>query len=122
MYKFTFSIRFYLGVAFIIISLVLGKATTALFFIYYQDPFLRWVSLAVYVLSWPLLFLGIWWAGREYYSQFKKYTSYQYYHQSLQRGTKKVYHKTKELGLQAREKVRQKIHEKRLTHWNKKSS
>ena len=51
--------------------------------------------LIVYIVSWPMLFLGIWWAGKDYYDAVKKYFSYKYYHEHMKKGTRKAIAKTK---------------------------
>ena len=109
-----FSPRFFLGIVFIVTSLVLGKVTFALFLLFFRDPAnapIGWASLGLYILTWPMLILGIWWAGKEYYESIKRYVTYRYYHESVKAGTKKVYRKTKELHT----RVKAKFHRKNST-------
>ena len=108
--EFDFSWKFYLGVVMVIASLVIGKIAAAVFILYLDDATLRWLSILVYILTWPLLFAGIWWVGKEYYDSIRRYTSYRFYHESLKKGTRKAIGKTKELG----SKVQQKVRERRL--------
>ena len=92
------STKFYLGITLIAISLLGGAATKFLFFLYFYDEFIRWAMLVIYIATWPMLVVGVWWAGRGYYEAMKKYFSYQFYHQSMVRGAKGAYNKTKSVG------------------------
>ena len=105
MMKYTFSLRFYLGVIFIVTSIIVGKITSVLFFLHLNDPTSRYISLAGYLLSWPLLFWGIWWVGKEYGDAVRRYVSYQFYHQSIKAGTKKAVEKTKQFHSHVEEKI-----------------
>ncbi len=102
-----FSWKFYLGVVMIIASLVLGKIAAAIFILYLDDATIRWLSAVIYILTWPLLFIGIWWVGKEYYDSIRRYASYRFYHESLKKGTQKAIGKTKELKSKVQEKVRE---------------
>ncbi len=106
MQQYRFSFRFYVGIALIILSLIIGNITKVFFLLYFNDPDIRWISLIIYLLSWPMLIMGAWWAGRETYQALKRYFSYRFYHQQLKEGTKRVYHRTREL----KDKVKQRIH------------
>ena len=106
--------KFYWGIILIIVSLIIGKVTTATFLFYFTDPPLRWLSVVVYLLSWPLLIIGIWWVGSEYYTHLKKYFTYRHYHESLKAGTRRVVDRTKEKTRQLQEQVRQRLHRKNL--------
>lgn len=105
------SVRFYLGISFIILSLVMGKITTGVFLSCTLRKALCagfWPSVVTYVISWPLLILGVYWVGREYYNQIRKYISYKFYHESLKRGTRKAVWKTRELKRRLGKKIRDK--------------
>lgn len=84
------SAKFYAGVSLIVLSLIIGKITLAIFVLHLNNVLVRWGSLIMYMITWPMLILGIWWVGEEYYSAIKKYLTYRYYHE-------KVYHHTKHL-------------------------
>lgn len=106
-YRFTF--RFYLGIVLIVFSLVLGGVTKVLFIVYFHSQLMRWMSVVLYALSWPILILGAYWAGRESYDAIHKYAGYRYYHEHLKRHTRRAYHKTREL----KERVKGKLAERR---------
>tara|TARA_Y100000310_G_C20657932_1_gene803022 strand:- start:1423 stop:1911 length:489 start_codon:yes stop_codon:yes gene_type:complete len=121
------SVKFYGGIAMIFLSLIIGKITFAILVLNFRDnnP-LYWWSLIIYILSWPMLIIGVWWVGEEYYRQVKRYISYKFYHESVKSGTKKVYHHTKSGTQKVYHKTRhhtKNIHEKvkgRLKKKNKK--
>lgn len=104
-----YSIKFYVGIALVIVSLIVGKITTITFFLYLNDTFIRTISMVLYILSWPALIVGAIWIGREYAHAIKKYASYQFYGQSLKKGTQKALSKTKQIHEQVREQVKTKI-------------
>ncbi len=118
MQQYRFSLQFYIGIVLIILSLIIGNVTKVFILLYFNDPDIRWISLIIYVLSWPILIVGAWWAGRETYQALKRYFSYRFYHQHLKEGTKRVYHRTQEL----KEKVRRRMHRgKRIARMEKES-
>lgn len=106
MFKLKFSLKFYIGIIFIIMSLIVGNLSKILFFLYFNEVTLRLVWALIYLISWPLLFAGIWWAGSETYANIRKYFSYRYYKDHLKEGTQKVYYRTKELKEKVKEKIR----------------
>lgn len=110
--KFKYSHTFYLGIFLVIASLLLGKLTLAITIIYFENPIIRWSSIVVYALTWPLLILGAVLIGKEYANTVYKYCSYKYYHASLKEGTKKALEatktKTKQLHSQVTNKLRKK--------------
>ncbi len=95
MFKLKYTLKFYLGAVLFIFSLILGKITLTTFIVYYKISWIRWLSLIVYIISWPMLIIGVWWVGKEYAKALNKYFSYKFYHKSLKSGTQKAYHKTK---------------------------
>lgn len=118
MQQYRFSFQFYIGIVLIILSLIIGNVTKVFILLYFNDPDIRWISVMIYILSWPMLIVGAWWAGRETYQALKRYFSYRFYHQHLKEGTQKVYHRTKEL----KERVKQRIHrEKRVAGMERES-
>jgi hypothetical protein len=82
-----FTLKFYMGVILIVASLTLGKLTIASF-LWSQSSIGQWISIIVYVLSWPMLFWGAWLAGKEYTNSIKKYNSFKFYHDSAKKGAK----------------------------------
>lgn len=104
-----YSFKFYMGIIFIILSLLIGKITTLSFFFHLNDPLIRNLSIVIYILSWPLLIVGAIWVGREYANSIKKYASYRFYGQTIKKGTQHAIHKTKQIHNQVREQVKTKI-------------
>lgn len=105
MFQLKFSLKFYMGIIFIILSLIVGNLSKILFFLYFNEVSLRLVWAVIYLISWPLLFAGIWWAGSETYENIRKYFSYRFYREHIKEGTQKAYYHTKEL----KEKVKKRI-------------
>ncbi len=91
------SLKFYLGILLIVLSLVLGKITQIAFLFYFQDEYIRWLSVIIYILSWIPLVVGLVWVGQEYAEVIKKYFSYKYYHQAIKRKVKQGIAKRKML-------------------------
>lgn len=102
------SVKFYLGLLLVVVSLIIGKVTTFMFVLYFNETKIRWMAMIIYILSWPLLVLGIYWIGKEYSASIKKYITYQYYQESIKQGTRKALYKTKQMGSSVKNK------------WNKK--
>lgn len=111
MFQLKFSLKFYIGIIFIFVSLIVGNLSKILFFLYFNEVSLRLVWAVIYLVSWPVLFWGVWWAGSETYENIRKYFSYRFYKEHLKEGTKKVYRRTQEL----KEKVKVKIKHPRPT-------
>lgn len=105
MFQLKFSLKFYLGIIFIILSLVVGNLTKILFFLYFNEVSLRLVWAVIYLMSWPVLFWGIWLAGSEMYANIRKYFTYRFYKEHLKEGTQKAYYHTQKL----KEKVKKRI-------------
>jgi hypothetical protein len=57
-------VKFYLGIVFITLSLIIGKVTIVTFLYYGQ--FGKYLSVAAYLISWPMLFVGVYCCGKEY--------------------------------------------------------
>lgn len=81
--KIRFSWKFYAGILLVIVSAILGTVTKIFFFLYIYDAFQMWLWGILYLLSWPMLILGGWWVGKEYYDKIKKYADYRFYHESM---------------------------------------
>lgn len=95
MFNLKYSIKFYFGILLFLGSLVIGKITLAIFLLYFNNPLIKWSSLIIYILSWPMLIIGIWWIGKEYAKALKRYFGYKFYHQSLKSGAKTIIQKTR---------------------------
>lgn len=89
MKRFILSVRFYLGIALIVGSLILGKVTI-LTFLGTESYTTQVISVVVYILSWPMLGWGAYWAGKEYADALRKYASVKYYHDSAKKGARRV--------------------------------
>lgn len=97
----------------IILSLVIGKITQVAFFFYLYDDLIRWASIVVYLISWPMLFIGVWWMGKEYADSLRRYFSYKFYQEYVKAGTRKVYRATKEKTKKLKENMKGKIKRQR---------
>src|SRR3989339_1023507 len=94
--KINFSTKFYFSIVLIIFSFIIGHIAKLLFFIYFTDSQLRNFCLVIYILSWLMLFFGVWLAGKDYYLQkIKPFLSYRFYHNSIKNKTKQAYGLTK---------------------------
>ncbi len=71
--------KFYLGVFMILLSLVIGKITQAVFIMYFNDDLIRRTSIVIYIVSWPMFLWGIWAVGREYADKLQRYFTISYY-------------------------------------------
>lgn len=110
MFQLKFSLKFYIGIIFIFVSLIVGNLSKILFFLYFNDVSLRLVWAVLYLISWPLLFWGAWWTGSETYSNIRKYFSYRFYKDHIKESTQKAYYRTKELKEKVKEKMKEKMH------------
>ncbi len=79
-----FSKKFYIGLALIISSLIIGKITQATFVIYFTNDFVRKLSVIIYIISWPPLILGIAWAGIEYVKKYNRFFTFKYYKDKIE--------------------------------------
>lgn len=77
--KSKFSKKFYIGIALIISSLIVGKITQATFVIYFTNDFIRKLSVIIYIISWPPFILGIAWASMEYADKYNRFFTFKYY-------------------------------------------
>ena len=78
-----FSKKFYLGIIFIISSLIIGKVTQTTFIIYFTNDFIRKLSVIIYILSWIPFLLGIAWAGMEYVNKYNRFFTFKYYREKF---------------------------------------
>ena len=90
MSKTLLSGRFALGIGLIVLSFVVAMFAKVVFFLYFTDPIYRNWSIAFYVMSWLIMPVGIWLAGREYYDSIKRYTSLKRYYETVTERTKNV--------------------------------
>ena len=74
-----FSKKFSIGIALIIASLIVGKITQTTFVIYFNNVFIRKLSVIIYILSWLPFILGIAWAGMEYANKYNRIFTFKYY-------------------------------------------
>ncbi len=91
------STRFYIGIILIIASLILGKVTTIITITYWADPVIRYTSIIVYILSWPILILGAYWSGQEYVDRMRRYSSPTFYHDAVKKHAQIAYAKSDKL-------------------------
>ena len=106
-----YSLKFYWGIILILLSLILGLVSKITFIFYFYDSYLQMLSAVIYIFSWPLLILGVWWVGKEYADSLRRYFHYHYYHEHLKRGSHKIYDATKVL--KEKTKIRTKdLHDK----------
>ncbi len=104
MFRYQFPFRFYLGLVLIVASLIIGALTKITLLLYFHNSTIRWASVIVYLLSWPLLAVGGWWVGSEYYRLIRRYASYRFYQESIKEGTRKAYQRTKQKLAERRKK------------------
>ena len=90
--------KFSLGVGLIVLSFAVAQFAKVTFLLYITDSTSRNGSIALYVISWLLLFVGIWCIGTEYHASVRKYTTLKFYHESAVAGTRKVAEKVLGLG------------------------
>jgi len=81
--KKQFSKRFYIGIWLIISMLIVGKITQTTFIFYFNNDFIRRLSVIVYIVSWPPFLLGIAWAGREYVNKYNRFFTLKYYKEKI---------------------------------------
>ena len=74
-----FSKKFYIGIVLIISSLIVGKVTQATFVIYFDNDFIRKLSVIIYIASWLLFIIGIALAGMEYAKKYNRFFTFKYY-------------------------------------------
>ncbi|MEK6845859.1 MAG: hypothetical protein AABY26_03815 [Nanoarchaeota archaeon] len=105
-----FSWKFYVGIVLVIVSLIAGGIIKVLLFFYLNRPILWWTLLIVYILTWPILIWGAWWAGKEAADKIKRYFSFRFYHESVREGTRRVAvqarDRTKNLAINARTRTK----------------
>lgn len=100
------SVRFYSGVLLIVFSFIIAKIVQVIFFLHFDNLFWRWFSIAVYVLTWPMLVVGVWWVGKEYAEQLRKYFQYKFYREAMKNKSRAAYLKTMERTKMIKEKLR----------------
>ena len=104
-----YSIKFYWGAVLIVLSFVLGTLTKLVFFYPTISSTTRLTAIVTYVVSWPMLFFGVYWMGKEYADSLKRYMQYKYYHKYVKAGTKKAYDITKDKTQRLRQDVKTRI-------------
>ncbi len=71
---------------------------------YLTDKAIALPMLTLYIISWPMLVLGVWWAGKEYADSIKRYFQYKYYHKYVSAGAKKMVDTTNVVRARAKKK------------------
>jgi len=104
--KFKYTLKFIWGIVLIVASLLLGLLTKIFMILYLNNENVFWSMVIIYILSWPMLIWGIWWAGKEYAESLRKYFQYKYYHNHMKVKTKKAYHATKERTQKLKERAK----------------
>jgi hypothetical protein len=104
MRKHKFTAKFYLGFAFVILSLIVGKVTQITFFLYFNEQTIRDLSVIIYLLSWPPFIVGMWWIGKEYADKIRKYSSF-FAHEAVKKRARKVAHHTRRVGGHVKKKI-----------------
>lgn len=99
-----YSIKFIWGVILIVSSFIIGIFTKILFLMYLTDKAIALPMLTLYIISWPMLVLGVWWAGKEYADSIKRYFQYKYYHKYVSAGAKKMVDTTNVVRARAKKK------------------
>jgi len=107
--KLKYSNKFYIGIVLFALNFVIGAIVKVMFLFKFKDlgalkksifsfnspdSGYLWLLIIVYLISWAMLVIGIWWVGAEYTAALKKYFSYRYYHESLKKGTSNVIGRT----------------------------
>lgn len=106
-----YSWKFYIGFTLAVLNIPLGWLGVWLFFFPLDHSWLSILGLFIYLLSWLVLALGLWWVGKEYAAKVHRYINYKFYHESMKRGTAKMYHLTREKTKQFRENAQVKTQE-----------
>ncbi|MBT3814946.1 hypothetical protein HOE37_05880 [Candidatus Woesearchaeota archaeon] len=104
-----YSLKFYWGAVLIVLSVILGTLTKVVFFYPTISSTTRLTMVVTYIISWPILFLGVYWMGKEYADSLRKYLQYKYYHKYVRAGTKKAYEVTKNKTQRVKQGVKTKI-------------
>ena len=102
--KLNYSLKFIWGVILIVLSFIIGGVTKVIFLMYLTDRAIALPMLTLYIISWPMLVLGVWWAGKEYADSIKRYFQYKYYHKYVSAGAQKMVNTTKFVSARAKEK------------------
>lgn len=98
------NLKLILGLSLVLISIIAGKITTFVFILNYNEAFWRYLSIIVYIISWAVLFLGVYICGiegKEYIQRIYQYFNYRYYHSHA----KRWYQKGKDFTLKNNKKV-----------------
>ncbi len=74
-----FSKKFYVGIVLIIASLLFGKITQTTFIVYFNNDFIRKISVIIYIISWVPFIIGIAWTGMEYVNKYNRVFTFKYY-------------------------------------------
>ena len=102
--ELNYSLKFIWGVILIVASFIIGGVTKVIFLLYLNNKAIALPMLTLYIISWPMLVLGVWWAGKEYAESIQRYFRYKYYHKYVAAGAKRVVNKTKVFSAKAKER------------------
>jgi hypothetical protein len=102
--ELNYSLKFIWGVILIVASFIIGGVTKVIFLLYLNNKAIALPMLTLYIISWPMLVLGVWWAGKEYAESIQRYFRYKYYHKYVAAGAKRVVNKTKVVSAKAKER------------------
>ncbi len=97
----------------IIASLVLGVYTKVRFVLSFDDPFQRWLNLSLYLISWLLLFVAVFFVGKEALALADAY---------VKRKLRETYNVTVDIhkkGLETGIKTTKALHKKTIKHGKK---
>ena len=102
--KLNYSLKFIWGIILIVLSLIIGGITKVVFILYLNNKSIAITMAALYIISWPMLVLGVWWAGKEYAESIQRYFRYKYYQKYVAAGAKRVVHTSQAVKARAKEK------------------
>ena len=102
-------IKFWIGVVLFVGNFIIGKIATFLFILYYDNQWWRIFSISLYLVSWLMLFAGIFLVGKEgwnymvqRYKNYKKRTV-----KNIKKHSAKTYHKVRRHSKQAYSKLKE---------------
>tara|TARA_Y100000034_G_C6840687_1_gene380306 strand:- start:774 stop:1217 length:444 start_codon:yes stop_codon:yes gene_type:complete len=79
-----------MGILVVILSFLIGNYAKVLFILHWNEPLFRNWMIVLYIITWLMLALGVWWVGKEYADAVRRYTSYKFYHEHAKKGVKKA--------------------------------
>ncbi len=70
---------------------------------FWDDTFIRYLSLILYLVSWPILILGAYWSGQEYVEKMRRFSSPTYYKNAVQKQAGIAYAKSHNMRVHVKE-------------------